>query len=146
MFALVLCLFALLATASLAQPAERESNEGPRFLEEPLCDFVRSATSRPQLEEEASARFQEEETYGEANLDQQPSTGPGNLPLFQGLRSCFQTTSHDSWRARPLWSRGRQALLPASVFGQWNASQRATIVGITHAMLNTQLMDSHDGK
>src|SRR2546426_6973354 len=38
------------------------------------------------------------------------------------------------------------ALPISSVFGQLNASQRGTFVAITHAMLNTSLVDREQGK
>src|SRR5260370_140857 len=43
-------------------------------------------------------------------------------------------------------SRRDEPSVPASVFGQLNASQRGTFVAITHAMLNTSLVDREQGK
>jgi hypothetical protein len=166
MFSFALCLFVLLATASLAQPAERATNEESRAVGDPLCALVRSAASGPQLEE-ASARPQEEEILGEANFDQRPPIRLENLSLAERLklradRELFES-SLVNWLffedlaprqraivrgvlARCGATGGARPSLAASVFGQWNASQRATFVGITHAMLNTQLIDSRDGK
>jgi hypothetical protein len=166
MFAFALCLFAFLATAGLARPAERESSAEPRAVEQPLCGLVRSAASAPQLEEEESARPQEEEIPGEANLDQRPPIRLDNLSQSERLKLRADRELFESFlvnwrffedlapRQRAIvrgalvrcGAAGARPSLAPSVFGQWNASQRATFVGITHAMLNTQLMDSRDGK
>jgi hypothetical protein len=164
MFVFALCLFAFLATASLAQPAERDSSTEPRAAAQPLCGLVRSAASALQLEE-ASALLQEEETAGEASPEDQlgiPSEdlSPAERSRLRANRQLFESSLVDWLFFEDLAPKQRTMLrgvlarcgatgttsLAASVFGQFNASQRATFVGITHAMLNTQLVDSRDGK
>jgi hypothetical protein len=165
MFAFVLCLFAFLATASLAQPAERDSSAEPRAGGQPLCGLVRSAASALQQEEGTVAFLQEQEIPGEASAEYQPAIRSEELSTAERsrLRADLQLfeTSLVNWRFfEDLAPKQRTMLrgvlarcgatgttsLAASVFGQFNASQRATFVGITHAMLNTQLVDSRDGK
>jgi hypothetical protein len=166
MFVFVLCLFAFLATASLPQPAERDSSPEPRAAGQPLCGLVQSAARAPQLEEEESVRAQEEEIPGDASPEHQFPIRSEELSSAELLRlraaniQLFET-SLVNWRHfEDLAPQQRTMLrgvlarcgatgttsLAASVFGQFNASQRATFVGITHAMLNTQLVDSRDGK
>jgi len=166
MFAFVLCLFALLATASLAGPAEREANEESRtVVGEPLCDFVRQAANAPQLEE-LSTPLPELGILEEAITDRQLPIQEENLLQTERLklledRKLFES-SLINWlffedlapkqRAiiRGVVIRcgftGTRSSLAASVFGRWNASQRATFVPITHALSHTQLIDSRDGK
>jgi hypothetical protein len=164
MFAFVLCLFALLATASLAQPAERDTNEVPRAVaEEPLCNFVRLVAGGPQLEE-ASARPQEEEIPF-ANSNQQPLMREEKLSAAERLklpedRKLFESSLANWLYFEDLAPRQRAIVrgvlarcgvtgagpsLAASVFVRWNASQRATFVAITHALLHT-LLTGRDGK
>ncbi len=161
-----ICLVALLAAVVLVQPLESETNEERRTLEEPLCHFVRSAVSQTELEAEASARLQEGEILA--------ATDPGlrfplpldksslaNRPNFRADRELFESSLvnwlffEDLAREQQtiMWGlltrcgcKRASASIPASVFGQLNVSQRATFVGITHAMLNTNLVDREDGK
>jgi hypothetical protein len=165
MFAFVILLFALLATASLAQPAERKSSPEPPAIEQPLCGLVRSAASAPQLEQEGDANPQEEETAGQVNLDQQRPIPLSNLSPSESLKLRADRELFESflvnWRFfEDLAPRQRAivrgvlarcgvtgtAALAASVFAQFNASQRATFVGITHALLNTVIVDRQSGK
>jgi hypothetical protein len=165
MFAFVICLFAFLATASLAQPAERDSSAEPRAAGQPLCGLVQLAAGAPQLGEDENTRPQEEEIPGEASPEHQfpirsEELSPAELLRVRAELQLFET-SLVNWRHfEDLAPKQRTMLrgvlarcgatgttsLAASVFGQFNPSQRATFVGITHAMLNTQLADSHDGK
>jgi hypothetical protein len=164
MFAFALCLFALLATASLAQPAERDSSTQPRATEQPLCGLVRSAASALQLEE-ASALLQEVETAGEASVEDQlgirsEELSPAERSRLRANRQLFESSLVNWLFFEDLAPKQRTMLrgvlarcgapgtssLAASLFGQFNASQRATFVGVTHAMSNTQLVDSRDGR
>lgn len=165
MFAFVLCLFALLATASLAQAAERESGAEPPAVGQPLCGLVQSAASAPQLEEEESARPQEEEIPGEAYSEQQVPILPDNSSQSERLRLRADRQIFESFLVNwqffeDLAPRQRSIIrgvltrcgatantsLAASVFGQFNASQRGVFVSTTHAMQNTHIIDSRDGK
>lgn len=163
MFAFVLCLFVLLASASLAQPAERETNEAPPSIEQPLCTSVRAAANAPQLEE-ASALVQEEATVpafadSRVVIQEAGKLSPAErLKLFEE-RQLFESSLVNWLFFEDLAPRQRAIVrgvltrcgagtgpsLAGSVFGRWNASQRATFVGITHALLNTRLIDSRDG-
>jgi hypothetical protein len=165
MFAFVLCLFALLATASLAQPAERDSSAEPPAAGQPLCGLVQSAASAPQLEEEEGTRAQEEEIPGEASPERQfpirsEELSPAELLRLRTNLQLFET-SLVNWRHfEDLAPKQRTMIggvlarcgaagtssLAASVFEQFNASQRTTFVSTTHAMQNTHIIDSRDGK
>jgi len=164
MFVFVLCLFAFLATASLAQPAERDSSTEPRAAEQPLCGLIRSAASALQLEE-ASALLQEEETAGEASPEDQlgiPSEelSPAERSRLRANRQLFESSLVNWLFFEDLAPKQRTMLrgvlarcgatgttsLAASVFGQFNASQRATFVGTTHALLNTVIVDRQSGE
>jgi hypothetical protein len=164
MFAFALCLFALLATASLAQPAERDSSAEPRAAGQPLCGLVQSAASAPQLEDEESARPQEEEIPGEANSEQRLPVLPDNSSPSERLRlrdrQIFESFLVNWQFFDDLAPRQRSIIrgvltrcgatgntsLAASVFGQFNASQRGVFVSTTHAMQNTHIIDNRDGK
>lgn len=164
MFVFVMCLFFLLASASLAQPAERETNGATPSVEQPLCSSVRAAANAP-LPEEAGVVLQEETTSIPGLADPQVFQKKETLPASEHLKLLeerkFFESSLVNWlffedlaprqRAivRGVLSRcgftDTRSHLAASVFAQWNASQRATFVGITHALLNTHLIDSRDG-
>jgi hypothetical protein len=165
MFVFALCLFAFLATTSLAQPAERESSTELRAAGQPLCGLVRSAASALQLEEEAGAFLQHQEIPGEASPEDQfairsEGLSPAERSRLRADRQLFESSLINWLFFEDLAPKQRTMIrgvlarcgasgttsLATSVFGQFNASQRATFVGITHAMLNTQLMDSRDGK
>jgi len=153
-----------LATASLAQPAERDSSTEPRAAEQPLCGLIRSAASALQLEE-ASALLQEEETAGEASPEDQlgiPSEelSPAERSRLRANRQLFESSLVNWLFFEDLAPKQRTMLrgvlarcgatgttsLAASVFGQFNASQRATFVGTTHALLNTVIVDRQSGE
>lgn len=165
MFAFVLCLFVLLASASLAQPAQRETNKATPSIEQPLCASVRAAANSSPLEE-ASAVQQEKainvpaHAYQGIPIQETQKLSPAELLKLLEERKLFES-SLVNWlffedlaprqraivqgvlgRCGAMWTRPSFA---ASVFVQWNASQRATFVGITHALLNTHLIDSRDG-
>lgn len=159
MFAFVVCIFVFLAAASVAQPAELMTRE------EPLCDLVRSAARRSLPQAEFSARPREDENHAEASLDHRlPIRGaelsPAERSRLRVDRELFETSLKNWQFFEDLAPRQRQiirgvlgrcgaaeanASLAASLFGQFDASQRATFVGITHAMLNTRLTDGRDG-
>ena len=164
MHACAVCLVALLATGFLAQPVRGESVEGRRATGEALCGFVRSAATQARLEPEASDRLPTEEILGETNSDQRFPFHPEKLSFAEGSgtradRELFES-SLSNWlffedlapeqRAmiRGVLARcgttESQPPLPASLFRQLHVSQRATFVGVTHAMLNTDLV-SEDG-
>ena len=165
MFAFMLCFFVLLASASLAQPAERQTDEATPSIEQPLCGSVRAAANLPPLEE-ASTLLQEEAVTLSAHADPRVShQETEKLSPIERLKLLEERRLFESslvnWLffedlaprqrtiVRGVLARcgimGTRPSLAASVFGQWNASQRATFVGITHALLNTHLIDSHDG-
>lgn len=165
MFAFVLCLFALLATASFAQSAERESSAEVPVVERPLCGFVRSAASVAQLEDEASALLQKEEIPAEASPEDSYTIGseklsPVERARLRANRRLFESSLVNWLFFEDLALKQRTLIhgvlarcgatattsLAASVFGQFDASQRATFVGVTHAMLNTRLTDTREGK
>lgn len=165
MFAFVLCFFVLLASASLAQPAERETSEAQPSTEQPLCGSVRTAANLHPLEE-ASTLLQGQAASVLAHADPRVSLQEtGQLTPAERLKLLEERRLFESslvnWlffedlapRQRAIvrgvlircGMMGTRPSLAASVFGQWNASQRATFVGITHALLNTRLIDSRDG-
>jgi hypothetical protein len=166
MFVFALCLFAFLATASLAQPAERDSSTVPRAAGQPLCGFVWSAASAIQLDEEESARPQEEEIPSEASPDHRfpvrsEELSPAELLRLRAADLQLFETSLVNWRHfEDLAPKQRTMIggvlarcgatgttsLAASVFGQFNVSQRATFVGTTHALLNTVIIDRQSGE
>lgn len=165
MFAFILCFFVFLASASLAQPAEGVTNDATPSIEQPLCGSVRAAAKLPPLEE-ASTRLQGEAATVPAHADPRVSLqvteklSPAEGLKFLEERRLFES-SIVNWlffedlapRQRAIvrgvldrcGTTGTRPSLASSVFGQWNASQRATFVGITHALLNTHLIDSRDG-
>jgi hypothetical protein len=161
-----ICFITLLAAVVLVPPVECATNEEPRTLEEPLCPFVRSAASQSQLEREAIARPREVENLDATAPDLRTPLGRdksslANYSNSRADRELFESSLVD-WPFFEDLAREQQAILwdlltrcgckrsgvsiPASVFGQFNVSQRATFVSITHAMLNTHLVDREDGK
>ena len=162
MFALAVCLFFFLATATLARSAERETAPDLPVVEAPLCGLVRFAVNRPDVTEEIASDSRDEEISGEAVSER--------LPIHPESRAAADRLNADrrlfessliNWQffedlapqqrsiIRGVFTRcgattARSSQM-ASVFGGFNASQRATFVGVTHALLNTQLVDSQDG-
>jgi hypothetical protein len=161
-----ICFITLLAAVVLVQPVECATNEEPRTLEEPLCRFVQSAASQSQLEPEAIARLQKVDLLAATDPDLRTPLGldkssPANYSNSRADRELFESALVD-WPFFEDLAREQQAIMwnllthcgckrdsvsiPASVFSQFNVSQRATFVGITHAMLNTHLVDRENGK
>jgi len=165
MFAFVLCLLVLLASATLAHPAERQANDPLTAIEQPLCSSVRAAANAPE-QEELSMPLPDGGVLDEGMTDRQFSFRQEWLSPAERLkhledRTIFET-SLTNWKffedlapkqraiIRGVVLRcgftGARASLPASVFGQWNSSERATFVPVTHALLHTRIIDSRNGK
>ena len=159
------CFVVLLAAVVLAQPAAGEVTEVTPILDAPLCRLTRSVARQAEREAESVAPLRNEEVLTATNSDsafafppEDPSlTGASNSPadrkLFESFLVDWLFFEDLAPEQRSLILRlltrcgvasGRPSL-PASVFGRFNSSQRATFVGITHAMLNTRLMDDRDG-
>lgn len=164
MFAFVLLLFVFLATATVAQSAEDRGSTNP-LNSAGLCEMVRSSANDPRVEDDASVHAPENENLN-AEISEQPvAIRADNLPAtdFVKLRLDRQLfeTSLVNWRfyedlaprqrtmlIRILSSCGVAAphpALAAAVFGRFSTSQRATFVGVTHALQSTQLVDSEWG-
>lgn len=160
-----LCLVVLFAAVVLAEPAAGEMTEEPRTLEAPLCHFTRSVARQTEREAEIVAPLPVEEIFAVTDFDPRiapalvdptlpgDSNSPVDRKLFESFLVDWLFFEDLAPGQRSLISRlltrcgvasGRPSL-PASLFGRFNASQRATFVGITHAMLNTHLMDDRDG-
>ena len=165
MFAFILCFLVLLASASLAEPAERQTGEATPSIEQPLCGSVRAAAKLPPLEEASTLPQQEAatlstHTHPKVSLQATEKLSPAERLKLMEERQLFES-SLVNWlffedlapRQRAIvrgvlarcGTMGTRPSLEASVFGEWNASERATFVGITHALLNTHLIDSRDG-
>lgn len=162
MFAFALCFFVLLVSASLARPAERETTEKGRAAEQPLCALVRSAAGQPLSEAEAGTHPQEDESSGQANPEDLLLVHAENLSFAERSKLRADLKQFESslvnWQFFEDLAPSQRALirgilarcgaaggsLAASFFAQFNASQRATFIGVTHAMLNTQLADGGD--
>jgi hypothetical protein len=159
------CLVLLLAVVVLAEPVAGEVTEQTLTLDAPLCRLTRSAARQAEREAENIAPRRNEEvptaTDSDARFAPLPEdsslTGASNSPadrkLFESLLIDWLFFEDLAPEQRALILRllarcgvvsGRPSL-PASVFGRFNASQRATFVGITHALLNTHLLDDRDG-
>lgn len=157
MFSYVFCVVALIVALVLVQPIEGETNEELHMIQEPLCRFVRSAVSQTQFEEEAEARLQEGEFIPVTDSDRRSPLHLEN----RTDRELFES-SLTNWLFFEDLARKQQSMIEeilvrceakrsglsvaASVFAQLDVSKRATFVGITHAMLNTQLIDREDGR
>lgn len=164
MFALIAFLFVLLATATLAQTAEGRASD-QSLVAAPICEMVRFSANDSQREESAGAYPQEDEISGERTSEQDLRVLPenlsevsrsGSLPgrrLFESYLVNWRFFEDLAPQQRDMIHRvvrrcgvtTPQRSLGASVFVQFNASQRATFVGVTHALLSTQLTDSRDG-
>jgi hypothetical protein len=155
------CLAGLLAALILAEPVSCEEIEEQSALGKSLCPFVRSAANQTELEAEANARLRESENLTEQEFDPPPSfplkklSGSGSSSILADRRlfelslvnwlffedlAPQQRAIMRTFLARCGVAADRQPLA-ASIFGQFNASQRATFVGITHAMMHTSLVD-----
>ena len=157
MFSYVFFMVAFIIAVVLVQPIEGETNEELHMIQEPLCRFVRSAISQTQFEEEAEARLQQGEFFPVTD----PEMGSPLRLENQADRELFES-SLTNWLFFEDLARKQQSIIEellvrceakrsglsvaASVFAQLDVSKRATFVGITHAMLNTQLIDREDGR
>lgn len=160
-----LCFVLLLAAVVLAEPAAGEVTEEPRSLEAPFCQFTRSVARQAEREAETVAPLPVEEILAATDFYSRIAPPPEN-PSFPGTsnspvgRKLFESSLVDWLFFEDLAPEQRSLILrlltrcgvasglsslPASVFGQFSASQRATFVGITHAMLNTHLLDDRNG-
>jgi hypothetical protein len=156
------CLAGLLASLILVEPVSCEEIEKQSALGQSLCPFVRSAANQAEREEEANARQQEVEAFSPQKSDSLPAFAGENpsiaeSPAFPEDRKLFESALVNWLFFEDLAPQQRAILrrflvhcgvaadrqpLAASIFGQFNASQRATFVGITHAMMHTWLVDS----
>lgn len=162
MFVFALFLAFFLATATVAQSAERGTGADLPLVEAPLCGLVHSVLNRPGLQEEVAASPQDEESPREGGSerftfhDENPSnTSVVNVDrrLFESVLVNWQFFEDLAPEQRSMirgvltrcGTAAPEALLVAAVFRQFSPSQRATFVGVTHALLSTQFTDSHDG-
>ena len=166
MFSYTICLIVLLGAVVLAEPVASEAAEDQRTLEQPLCHFIRSAASHAELERAAGPPTEQAEIISALQFDsrtallaEKPSLAASSnsladRKLFESLLVNWLFFEDLAPKQRALLIglltrcriAGGRPSLAASVFGQFNASQRATFVCITHALLNSHLVDSHDGK
>lgn len=162
MFALVLCLFFFLATATLARSAEFGTPAQLPVVQGPLCGLVRSVINQPEPNEQAFSNLQDGETPGveisqplPMRLEDRAASNPLNSDrrLFESSLMNWQffedlAPQQRSMVGGVLTRCGATSVGPsqvASVFNRFTTSQRATFVGVTHALLNTQLLDRQDG-
>ena len=154
-----------LAVAVLAEPAVGEITDGTLTLDAPLCHLTRSAARQAEREAENAAPLGKEEVLAAPDSDLAIAPPRENPSLAAASNSSADRKLFESFlvdwlffedlapeqRALILRLLARCGIasghssLPASVFRRFNASQRATFVGITHAMLNTHLLDDRDG-
>ena len=157
----LVCLAVLLTTLVFAEPVSCEETGKRSEFGQSLCEFVRSAASQTQIEVEVSARLREAEIFAAREFEAlTPIPMENNAPVvgpnFNTDRKLFESFLISWPFYEDLSARQRTILrdflghcgvaadrlsLVASVFGQFNASQRATFVGVTHALLNTSLTD-----
>lgn len=164
MFAILALLFVLLATATFTQAAGGRTNEAP-FVARPICEFVRLSASDSERQERSRAYSEDDDSSPERTSEQDLPIVPANLSaadrsrLLSGRR-LFESYLVD-WRffedlapqQRDMIHRAvsrcgvktPQRSLGESVFVRFNASQRATFVGVSHALLSTPLSDRRDG-
>lgn len=160
-----ICLAGLLTALILAEPVSCEEVDKPAAPAQTLCPFIRSAADQPRLEAEASARLQEAERLSTQEPDVRPAIpleapSPAGSPALRADRILFESflvnwlffedlaPEQRSIVQRFLVRCGTAAdrlSLAASIFGQLNTSVRATFVGITHAMMYTELTDRQEG-
>ncbi len=164
----LICLAGLLVALIIAEPVSGKEIEKRSMPSQSLCPFVRSAANHTQLEAEADARLQEAEGFAVQGIESQPvlpapapEKEPFAGPYRRAERKLFesflvnwlffedlapeQQTILQSFLTRCGVAADRRSLA-ASIFGQLNTSQRATFVGITHAMMHTSLTDGKDGE
>jgi hypothetical protein len=161
------CLAALLTLLSMVSSSHAETIDEPGHVEGPLCRFVRTAASEAQLEETVRARLQEGEVFSTLDLNPRSpllleKSSLSNNSSIRADRELFESSLIDWLYFEDLapqqqvvvirgllsrcGSRRDEPSVPASVFGQFSASQRGTFVAVTHAMLNTSLVDREQGK
>jgi len=157
------CVAVLLVMILLSQPLAAEVNDMQPSLEGNLCPFVRAAAGNAQLESEAIFRLREAEILvgTEPDLAVAPlndvlrtkNANRADRELFEKSLANWlffedlaprQRTILVAMLSRCGTPAGRTAV-HASIFSQLDASQRATFVGVTHAMLNTRLVDRQSG-
>jgi hypothetical protein len=156
-----ICVFSFLIALILAEPASCENIVERNPSGQEICSFVRTAAAQTQLEAEAKARLREAEIFTATELEFQSVSSRENLVPTDGAnfhadRRLFESLLIN-WQFFEDLSEGQRAIirsflsrcdvdagrppLAASVFGQLSTSQRATFVGVTHALLNTSLTD-----
>lgn len=160
------CLASLLAALIVVEPALGEELEIPSQPVQSLCPFVRYAANQTQLEADADARLLEAESMVDRRFGRLPSLPSEKPPLPDDLKLQPDRKLFESFLVNWLFfedlASEQQAILQtlfthcgvatdrpslaASIFGQFNASRRATFVGVTHAMLHTRLTDREDGE
>jgi len=160
MYTKLVFIFGFLTAIILAEPVSCETVDR-RTPGQALCGTVQSAADQTRLGADANARLREAEINSppESELpaafpeENATRAGSSNLrtdrKLFESLLVNWRFFEDLSGRQRLIVSRlisrcgfdARRASLAASVFGQLNPSQRASFVGVTHAMLHTLLID-----
>lgn len=160
-----ICSIAFLATLVQIQPLCAELNEARPGYETTLCPFVRIAATKTELEAEAAMRMREAEmlfatdtglfssaTWTEGFVED-PAKFPADRKLFESSLVDWLFFEDLAAPQRALLAglvarcgpRESRTAVHASVFAQLDSSQRATFVSVTHAMLNTVLIDRQDG-
>jgi len=160
------CLMGLLTALIFAEPVRAGEIEKPSAPAQSLCPFVRSAADQTQREAEASARLREAERISTQQSDVQhinpvEAPSPAGSPALRADRIFFESflvnwpffedlAPEQQAILQAFFSRcgiaSDRVTLAASIFGQLNASQRATFVGITHALMYTSLTDQQSGE
>ena len=160
------CLMGLLTALLLAEPVSCEEIDKTSAPVQSLCPFVRSAADQTQREAEVIARLREAERVAAQQADVQPpilveAPSPSGSLAPQPDRIIFESSLVNWLFFEDLAPEQRTILqtfldrcgvaadrlaLAASIFGQLNASQRATFVGITHALMHTSLTDQRSGE
>jgi len=135
--------------------------EGRDSSAQEICALVRNAAAQTHLEAEAKVRLRDAEIFAAREMDFQTVSSAEDLvlsdsPDFRADRKLFESLLVN-WQFFEDLSPGQRAIirgflsrcgvdanrlpLAASVFGQLNTSQRATFVGVTHALSHTPLTD-----
>jgi len=160
------CLMGLLTAVILAEPVSCEEIDETGSPAQLLCPFVRSAADQTQLEAEASVRLLEAERLSKEEPDVRfgvplDAPSPAESPVLRADRILFESFLVNWLFFEDLALEQQDLLqvffarcgvasdrlsLAASIFGQLNASQRATFVGITHALMHTSLTDRQGGE
>jgi hypothetical protein len=166
MSAYATCIVVLLVAVFFAPPVKSEVRPAQPVAASSLCLFIRSAVNETPLEAEANERVQTSEIVVVANGDLRSSralegpffAAPSNLradrELFESSLVNWMFFEDLAPQQRAILGTvlarcGADRVKPsnhASAFGRLNASERATFVGITHAMLNTRLLNRESGR